>query len=41
MDLKPGRDAAILDILRGENFVRVNDGEYEDIRRIARELKML
>jgi phosphonate transport system substrate-binding protein len=41
MDLKPGRDAAIIEILRGENFARVNDGEYDDIRRIARELKML
>jgi phosphonate transport system substrate-binding protein len=41
MNLEPGRDAAILEILRGENFVRANDGEYEDIRRIARELKML
>jgi phosphonate transport system substrate-binding protein len=39
-DLKEGRDDQILAILRGKNFVRANDTEYELIRKIAEELKM-
>jgi phosphonate transport system substrate-binding protein len=41
LNLKAGQNDAILDILRGKDFVRVNDSEYESIRGIARELKML
>jgi phosphonate transport system substrate-binding protein len=41
LSLKEGRDDAILNILRGKDFVRVEDREYADVRAIARELKML
>jgi phosphonate transport system substrate-binding protein len=41
ISLKAGQNSAILDILRGTEFVRVNDSEYNSIRTIARELKML
>jgi len=41
LNLKEGRDDAILDILRGKNFVRVEDAEYAGIRKTALELKML
>ena len=41
LSLKEGRDAAILDILRGKDFVRVSDAEYSGIRKTALELKML
>jgi phosphonate transport system substrate-binding protein len=39
--LKEGQDDAILNILRGKDFVRADDAEYADIRKIARDLKML
>jgi phosphonate transport system substrate-binding protein len=41
INLKEGRDDAILAILRGKDFVKADDAEYESIRNIARELKML
>jgi phosphonate transport system substrate-binding protein len=41
LNLKEGRDDAILDILRGKDFVRVSDSEYSGIRKTALELKML
>jgi phosphonate transport system substrate-binding protein len=39
--LKEGKDDAILNILRGKDFVRADDAEYVNIRKIARDLKML
>ena len=39
--LKEGKDDAILNILRGKDFVRADDAEYGNIRKIARDLKML
>jgi phosphonate transport system substrate-binding protein len=41
LNLKEGRDDGILDILRGKDFVRVDDSEYSGIRKTALELKML
>jgi phosphonate transport system substrate-binding protein len=41
LGLKEGKDDAILNILRGKDFVRANDAEYANIRKIARDLKML
>jgi phosphonate transport system substrate-binding protein len=41
LTLKEGKDDAILNILRGKDFVRVDDAEYANIRKIARDLKML
>ena len=41
LTLTAGRDDLILTILRGRDFVRVDDAEYASIRTIARELKML
>jgi phosphonate transport system substrate-binding protein len=41
LNLKPGQNDAILEILRGKDFVRVSDSEYESVRNVARELKML
>jgi phosphonate transport system substrate-binding protein len=41
LTLKKGKDDAILNILRGENFQRATDAEYADIRSVAAELKML
>jgi phosphonate transport system substrate-binding protein len=41
LSLKEGQDDAILNILRGKDFVRANDAEYANIRKIARDLKML
>jgi len=41
LKLKPGQDDNILEILRGKDFVRVSDSEYESVRSVARELKML
>jgi phosphonate transport system substrate-binding protein len=40
MDLQEGRDAQILEILRGKKFVRAKDEEYGVIRLIAQQLKM-
>jgi phosphonate transport system substrate-binding protein len=39
--LKEGKDDKVLQILRGKSFVRANDEEYSNIRRVAEELKML
>jgi phosphonate transport system substrate-binding protein len=39
--LKEGKDDAILNILRGKDFARADDAEYGNIRKIARDLKML
>jgi phosphonate transport system substrate-binding protein len=41
ISLKANQNSAILDILRGTEFVRVNDSEYNSVRTVARELKML
>jgi phosphonate transport system substrate-binding protein len=41
LSLKEGQDDAILNILRGKDFVRADDAEYANIRKIARDLKML
>lgn len=41
LSLKEGKDDAILNILRGKDFVRADDTEYANIRKIARDLKML
>jgi phosphonate transport system substrate-binding protein len=41
LSLKDGQDDAILNILRGKDFVRADDAEYANIRKIARDLKML
>ena len=41
LSLKEGKDDAILSILRGKDFVRADDAEYANIRKIALELKML
>jgi phosphonate transport system substrate-binding protein len=41
LDLKAGKNDSILEILRGKSFVRVKDSEYDAVRSVARELKML
>ncbi len=41
LSLKEGKDDAILTILRGKDFVRADDAEYANIRKIARDLKLL
>ncbi len=41
LSLKEGKDDVILNILRGKDFVRADDAEYANIRKIARDLKML
>jgi phosphonate transport system substrate-binding protein len=41
LSLKEGKDDAILNILRGKDFVRADDAEYANIRKIASDLKML
>ena len=41
LSLKEGKDDAILNILRGKDFVRADDAEYSGFRKIARDLKML
>jgi phosphonate transport system substrate-binding protein len=41
LTLKEGKDDAILNILRGKDFVHADDAEYANIRKIARGLKML
>jgi len=38
--LQPGRDDKILNILRGEKFVRATDDEYDALRRVATDLKL-
>jgi phosphonate transport system substrate-binding protein len=39
--LQPGRDDAVLAILRAHAFVRADDAEYDQVRQIARELGLL
>lgn len=41
LSLKKGQNDDILKILRGEDFVRADDGEYANIRKIARDLALL
>jgi phosphonate transport system substrate-binding protein len=41
LKLQQPNDAAILDILRGNKFVRANDQEYEQLRAVAKQLGML
>ena len=41
LKLQPGRDDAILTILRGSHYVRANDAEYGDVARTARQLGLL
>jgi phosphonate transport system substrate-binding protein len=41
LGLQQGKDAQILEILRGTQFVRANDEEYSNIRSVARQLGML
>lgn len=41
LGLQQPKDAQILDILRGNQFVRANDQEYETLRSVARQLGML
>src|SRR5690242_8933852 len=40
LDLRPGHDDRILNILRGEKFVRATDDEYDTLRRVATDLKL-
>jgi phosphonate transport system substrate-binding protein len=40
LSLKEGKDDQVLQILRGKSFVRANDQEYAQVRRVAEELKM-
>lgn len=39
--LEPGRDGAILDVLRGEHFVRANTDEYRQVRQVAQQLGLM
>jgi phosphonate transport system substrate-binding protein len=39
--LEPGHDGAILDVLRGEHFVRANTDEYRQVRRVAQQLGLM
>ena len=39
--LQPGRDAQVLDILRGQHFVPASDQEYGQVVRVARELGLM
>jgi phosphonate transport system substrate-binding protein len=41
MQLQPGQDDAVLDILRGKRYVRASDAQYERVRAVARELGLL
>ncbi len=38
--LSEGRDVKILSILRGTKFLRASDEQYENLRQVARELKL-
>ena len=40
LSLTPGKDDAVLKILRAKRFVVANDQEYADIRQLARKLKL-
>lgn len=39
--LQPGRDAKVLDILRGRRFIRADDKAYGDVERTAKELGLM
>src|SRR3546814_12282573 len=39
--LQPGQDDAVLDILRGQHFVRASDALYAQVSAVARELGLL
>jgi phosphonate transport system substrate-binding protein len=39
--LEPGHDGAILDVLRGEHFVKANTEEYRQVRQVARQLGLM
>lgn len=39
--LQPGRDGAILDILRGQHFVQANTDEYRQVRQVAQQLGLM
>lgn len=39
--LQPGRDAKVLDILRGQHFIRADDKSYADVERTAKELGLM
>jgi phosphonate transport system substrate-binding protein len=41
LNLKPANDAAILKILRAEYFVRADDAEYVDMRKLAMQLGLM
>ncbi len=41
LKLQPGRDDAVLSILRGSHYVRADDAEYGDVVRTAKELGLL
>jgi len=41
MRLEPGRDAAVLDILRGQHFVKADPAEYSQVQRVAKELGLM
>jgi len=41
LSLQQPKDAAILDILRGNKFVRASDAAYQTLRSVARQLQML
>lgn len=41
LELKEGQQDAVLKVLRAKKFVAANNSEYESIRRIAAELKLL
>jgi ABC-type phosphate/phosphonate transport system substrate-binding protein len=41
LNLKEGKDDGVLNILRGKNYVRADDGEYANIRAVATQLKMM
>lgn len=41
MQLQPGHDDEVLEILRGKHYVRANDAEYERVRAVAKELGLL
>ena len=39
--LQPGRDDAVLAILRGSRYLPADDAEYQDVTRTAKELGLL
>jgi len=41
LSLQRPRDVQVLDILRGNQFIRANDQEYETLRSVAKQLGML